>query len=144
MFGIKRGVWLSQGDPEKSDDSEDSDFEPTTKELEEVNLTKKSKRSSLALYRREERPLKRAKEEKNTSKHLQSEGKNWGELPLPALDRIFEHLVETEECYRKILKNGTVNYHWWSAASRPSLKTKLKLSMNSKVVIQDLHFNPCG
>ena len=30
MFGIKRGVWLSQDDPEKSDDSEDSDFEPTT------------------------------------------------------------------------------------------------------------------
>jgi len=133
MFGIKRGLWLSQGDPEKSDDSDDSDFELTTKELEEVNLTKKAKRSSSG---KDARPLKRAKEDRNSStgKHFLNDGRDWGELPLPALDRIFEHLVETEECYRKIVKNGAVNYHWWSAVSRPSLKTKLKLYMNTKVV----------
>ncbi|CAG5102225.1 Oidioi.mRNA.OKI2018_I69.chr1.g200.t1.cds [Oikopleura dioica] len=128
MFGIKRGVWLSQNDPEKSDDSEDSDFEPTTKELDEVNLRKECSKSKTP-----KRPRKRARQEDTSnSNSAPGEAKDWGALPITVLDKIFEHLVQKEEDYRVVVKNATVNYHWWSAASRPSLRKKLKLFMYTK------------
>ena len=137
MFGIKRGVWLSQDDPEKSDDSEDSDFEPTTKELDEVNLPKKSSKQSSA-----KRPRKRARQASSSdSKLVDGEKKDWGSLPITILDKILEHLVQKEEDYRVVVKNAAVNYHWWSAVNRPSLRKKLKLFMNTKVTFS--HFIPC-
>ena len=130
MFGIKRGVWLSQNDPEKSDDSEDSDFEPTTKELDEVNLPKERSKSTTP-----KRPRKRARQEDTSnSNSAPGEEKDWGTLPITVLDKIFEHLVQKEEDYRVVVRNAAVNYHWWSAASRPSLRKKLKLFMNTKVI----------
>ena len=81
-----------------------------------------------------ERPRKRARQQSSSDSTLSVGEKNdWGSLPITVLDKIFEHLVEKEEDYRVVIKNAAVNYHWWSAVTRPSLRKKLKLFMNTKV-----------
>ena len=92
MFGIKKGVWLSQPGECKSDDSDDSDFvvDDETGEAKRIKRPKSKKRRKEAPQEKS-RPSKRNRLSTNEIPIV--DGNDWANLPRPALERIFSHSV---------------------------------------------------